>query len=167
MSPATEETRRWWPPSRRTLKWSAIGIVALALLIQLVPYGHAHSNPPVTQAAKWPAGPGQQIAEASCYDCHSNLTKWRWYSNLAPVSWLVTHDVEGGRDNLNFSEWDKPQPDRGEVSEKVSSGEMPPLQYTLIHRSAKLSSTEKEQLVAAITRLYATDPPPPGGGGGG
>jgi hypothetical protein len=166
VSPASKETRRW-PPSRRTLKWSVIGIVALALLIQLVPYGRAHSNPPVTQAAKWPTGPGQQIAEAGCYDCHSNLTTWRWYSNLAPASWLVTHDVEGGRDNLNFSEWDKPQPDVGEVTEKVSSGEMPPLQYTLIHRSAKLSSTEKQQLVAAITRLYATDPPPPGGGGGG
>ena len=164
MPPATKEKRGWWPPTTRTLKWAGLGIVAFLLFIQLVPYGHAHSNPSVTKAAKWPPGPGQQIAEAGCYDCHSNLTKWRWYSNLAPASWLVTHDVEDGRGALNFSEWNKPQPDAGELTEKVSSGEMPPLQYKLIHGSARLSSKQKEQLVAAITQLYATDPPPAGGG---
>ncbi len=48
----------------------------------------------------------------------------------------------------------------------VESGEMPPLQYKIAHGSARLSSKQKRQLVAAITRLYATDPPPRGGGGG-
>jgi mono/diheme cytochrome c family protein len=162
--PATSKERSWWPPSRSAVGLTALAIVAGLLLIQLVPYGHAHTNPPVTQAAKWPAGPGQQVAEAGCYDCHSNLTKWRWYSNVAPASWLIEHDVEDGRGALNFSEWDKPQPDAGELTEKVSSGEMPPLQYKLAHGSARLSPQEKEQLVAAITRLYATDPPPLGGG---
>ncbi len=151
---------------RRLFKLVALGAVALFLVIQLVPYGRDHGNPPVTQAAKWPPGPGQQLAVQSCYDCHSNLTKWRWYSNIAPVSWLVQHDVEDGRGALNFSEWDKGQPDLGELAEKVSSGEMPPTQYTLIHPSAGLSSSEQAQLVAALTRLYATDQPPPGGGGG-
>ncbi len=151
---------------RRLFKLIALGAIGLFLVIQLVPYGRDHSNPPVTQAAKWPPGPGEQLAVQSCYDCHSNLTKWRWYSNIAPVSWLVQHDVEDGRDVLNFSEWDKGQPDLGEVAEKVSSGEMPPTQYTLIHPSASLSSSEQAQLVAALTRLYAKDPPPPGGGGG-
>lgn len=149
--------------SHRLLKLTGAGALALLLLIQLVPYGHAHSNPPVTRAANWPSGPGQEIAEAGCYDCHSNLTDWRWYSNLAPASWLVEHDVEEGRGELNFSEWDKPQPDAGELVEKVESGEMPPLQYRLAHGSARLSSAEKKQLAAAITDLYATDPPPNGG----
>lgn len=147
----------------RLLKLTGAGALALLLLIQLVPYGHAHSNPPVTRAANWPSGPGEEIAEAGCYDCHSNLTDWRWYSNLAPASWLVEHDVEEGRGELNFSEWDKPQPDAGELVEKVESGEMPPLQYRLAHGSARLSSAEKKQLAAAITDLYATDPPPNGG----
>lgn len=147
----------------RALKLAGLGAAAL-LLIQIVPYGHAHSNPPVTRAAKWPPGPGREVAEAGCYDCHSNLTKWPWYSNVAPSSWLVQHDIEDGRGALNFSEWDKPQPDAGELAGVVSSGEMPPLQYTLIHRAAKLSSTERKQLVAAITGLYATDPPLRGGG---
>lgn len=148
--------------SHRLLKLTGVGALAALLLIQLVPYGHAHSNPPVTRAAKWPPGPGGEIAKAGCYDCHSNLTKWRWYSNVAPASWLIEHDVEDGRGALDFSEWDKPQPDAGELIEKVESGEMPPLQYRLAHGSARLSDTEKKQLVAAITRLYATDPPPSG-----
>lgn len=163
MPPAPREERKWWPVPRRALRLAGLGALAVLLLIQLVPYGHAHSNPPVTLAAKWPPGPGRQIAEAGCYDCHSNLTNWRWYSKVAPASWLVQHDVEEGRGALNFSEWDKPQPDDGELTEKVSSGEMPPLQYKLMHGSARLSVKEKEQLVAAITHLYATDPPPPGG----
>lgn len=149
---------------RRAVKWVVLGAVALLLLIQLVPYGRDHSNPPVTRAAKWPPGQGEQLASESCYDCHSNLTRWRWYSNVAPVSWLVQSDVEGGRDVLNFSEWDRGQPNLGDVTEQVASGEMPPRQYTIIHPSASLSSNEKSQLVAALTRLYATDRPPLGGG---
>jgi mono/diheme cytochrome c family protein len=151
--------------SRVRLKHLALAGIGLFLLIQAVPYGHAHSNPPATRAARWPAGPGEQIAEQSCYDCHSNLTTWRWYSNVAPASWLVEHDVEEGRGALDFSEWDRGQPGLGDVTEKVSSGEMPPFKYTLIHPSAKLSSTEKAKLVTALTQLYAADPPPPGGGG--
>lgn len=151
-------------PMRRLLKFIGIGVVAVFVLIQAVPYGRDHSNPPVTQAAQWPPGKGQMLAEQSCYDCHSNLTQWRWYSNIAPVSWLVQNDVDEGRGVLNFSEWDKGQPDLGELTEQVSGGEMPPSKYTLIHSGASLSSEEKAQLVAALAKLYATDPPPPGGG---
>lgn len=151
-------------PVRRALKIAALAAVGLFVLAQLVPYGRDHSNPAGTQAAVWPAGKGEQLAEQSCYDCHSNLTKWRWYSNVAPISWLVQHDVEDGRGALNFSEWDRGQPPLGEVAEQVSGGEMPPTQYTLIHPSANLSSAEKAQLVTALTGLYAKDPPPAGGG---
>lgn len=150
---------------RRWLKFIALGVVGLFVLIQAVPYGRDHSNPPVTRAAKWPPGQGEALAEQACNDCHSNLTNWRWYSNVAPVSWLVQSDVEDGRDVLNFSEWDRGQPDLGELSEQVSGGEMPPTQYTLIHPAASLDSEQKELLVAALTKLYANDPPPPGGGG--
>jgi mono/diheme cytochrome c family protein len=152
--------------TRRLLIRLGLAAVGLFVLIQAIPYGRAHSNPPVTRAAKWPPGPGEQIAAQSCYDCHSNLTKWRWYSNVAPVSWLVQHDVEDGRGVLDFSEWDQGQPDLGDLVDQVSSGEMPPLQYTIAHPSASLSSSEKSQLAAALSKLYATDPPPPGGGGG-
>lgn len=138
-----------------------IGLAALFLLIQLVPYGRDHSSPPVTRAAQWPDAPSEMLAEQSCYDCHSNLTDWRWYSNIAPASWLVQSDVEEGREILNFSEWDRPQADLGEMQEVISEGEMPPLKYTLPHPSTKLSSSEKDQLSAGLAALYAQDPPGP------
>lgn len=152
---------------KRIVKFVLLGAVALFLLIQLVPYGRAHDNPPVTQAAKFPTPQGQQLMTQSCGDCHSNLTTWRWYSNIAPASWLVTQDVNGGRENLNFSEWNKPQPAVDELIEQIQGGGMPPLKYTLPHPSAKLSSTEKQALIADLKALYKKDPPPikPGGGG--
>jgi len=151
-------------PLRRALKIAALAAVGLFVLAQLVPYGRDHANPAVTQAAVWPEGEGEQLAEQSCYDCHSDLTKWRWYSNIAPISWLVQHDVEDGREALNFSEWDRGQPPLGEVLEQVSDGGMPPTQYTLIHPTTSLSSAEKTRLADALVRLYAKDPPPAGGG---
>lgn len=143
-------------------KWLTLGILgagALFLLIQLVPYGRAHDNPPVTQAAKFPTAQQEQLMRQSCGDCHSNMTDWRWYSNVAPASWLVTQDVSGGRENLNFSEWDKAQPELSELIEQIDSGGMPPLKYTLPHPSAKLSATEKAQLIAGLKALYKNDPP--------
>ena len=80
------------------------------------------------------------------------------------MSWLIQRDVDEGRGVLNFSEWNRAQPDLGELLDQVSGGEMPPSQYTLIHPSAGLSSTEKSQLAQALTQLYASDPPPIGGG---
>ncbi len=145
----------------RIVKWVVIGLVGVFVLIQAVPYGRAHDNPPATRAAQWPDPGAEQLAEQSCYDCHSNLTTWRWYTNIAPASWLVTKDVNEGRGILNFSEWDKPQPDLGELSESISGGGMPPLQYTLPHPSTKLSADEKAQLIAGLQQLYAQDPPGP------
>lgn len=148
---------------KRVAKIVGLGALGLFVLIQLIPYGRvSHTNPPVTQAAAWPPGPAKQLADQSCMDCHSNLTEWRWYSNIAPASWLIQNDVDGGRSALNFSEWDRTQPSASEAAGKVLSGEMPPLQYTLAHPSTKLSDTEKQQLADGLTKLYATDPP--GGG---
>lgn len=145
------------------VKSALLGALALLLLIQLVPYGRDHADPPVTQAAQWPSGSAQDIFQSSCGDCHSNMTIWRWYSNIAPASWLVQNDVNGGRARFNISEWDQIQPDLSEVQDQVTSGGMPPLQYTLAHPSKKLSADEKQQLVDGLTKLYAADPPQTGG----
>lgn len=87
------------------------------------------------------------ILQRSCNDCHSNRTVWPWYSNVAPASWLVSHDVREGRDALNFSEWtlyapQKQQKLMDEICEQVTEGEMPASQYTLLHRSARLTRTD-------------------------
>lgn len=141
------------------MKIAALAGLVTLLLIQLIPYGRNHSNPPVTRAAKFPTAASEQLMRQSCGDCHTNLTDWRWYSNVAPASWLVTSDVDEGRSKLNFSEWDKAQPELDELIEQLESGEMPPLKYTLPHPSAKLSSAEQKELIAALIALYKSDPP--------
>jgi len=127
-------------------------------LIQLIPFGHG-KNPPVTKAAVWPSAQAQTLAEHGCNDCHSNLTKRWWATEIAPASWLAQSDVNGGRNALNFSEWDKPQADLDNVIEAVQSGSMPPLQYKLFHGNARLSDAERRQLADGLRQLYATDPP--------
>jgi Haem-binding domain len=149
---------------RRTLRryalWTAaVGIGGL-LLIQAVPYGRAHDNPTPSREARWPGARAQTLFGSACADCHSDHTDWRWYSNVAPASWLVQHDVDDARAGLNVSEWDRPQPDVSEVVAQIDSGGMPPLQYTLGHPSARLSGAERRELSAGVQALYAADPPP-------
>ncbi len=144
---------------RRFLRWGFLVVIGAFLLIQLVPYGRDHSNPPVTKAARWPDARSAALFRDSCADCHSNRTDWRWYTNIAPVSWLVQKDVDEGRSTLNFSEWNKPQPGESEIADQIASGEMPPSTYTIVHPGASLTASEKRELVVALHRLFATDPP--------
>jgi mono/diheme cytochrome c family protein len=153
--------RRGW---KRILVLFTVGLVVLFALIQAVPYGRSHSNPPVTQEPKWDSTQTRALAQRACFDCHSNLTKWRWYSNIAPVSWLVQRDVDGGRGALNFSEWNKPMDSSaGDVTEAIRGGSMPPWFYVLLHSSAKLSSAEKDALIRGLEVTFAASPPKGGG----
>ena len=133
---------------KKILLW-AIGIaVVLFIVIQFIPYGRSsHSNPAATNAFTWTDPAAETIAKTSCYDCHSNETKWWWATNIAPFSWLVQRDVDDGRSRLNFSEFDG-LPPAAEFAEVVNDGEMPPIQYTLIHPDAKLTDAEKQTLIA-------------------
>jgi mono/diheme cytochrome c family protein len=152
---------------RKWLIRGLLGIVALLVLAQIVPYGRDHKNPPVTREVKWDSARTRQLAMGACGDCHSNLTDWKWYTNIAPFSWLVYADVKGGRDTLNFSEWDKPQGEgAGGAIEAVQGGSMPPWQYKPLHSAARLSSAQRQELIAGLQRTFAQDPPVPGGGGG-
>ncbi len=125
----------------------AVGVLVLAM--QLVPLDR--SNPPVQ--GEVPA-PSQvlQILRTSCYDCHSNQTVWPWYAYVAPVSYLVVHDVHEGRGELNFTEWSRYDSQRGperlhQAAEEVSQGDMPPASYLLMHRAAILSEEQRRILV--------------------
>ena len=90
---------------------------------------------------------------AACYDCHSNEVVWPWYPNIAPVSWLVQHDVDEGRSKLNFSEWDKPQRGADDASEAVQNGSMPRWFYVPLHPTANLTAEEKQQLIQGLNAL--------------
>jgi len=139
----------------RTVKivlWIVVIMIVGFGLIQLVPYGRDHTNPPVTSEPAWDSPQTKALAQKACFDCHSNETVWPWYSGIAPGSWLIYRDVVEGRENMNFSEW--PAAGGGglmaEAAEKVADGEMPPLQYKLAHSGARLSDAEKQQLIAGF-----------------
>ena len=121
-------------------------------LIQLVPYGRDHANPPVTGESAWDSRQTKALAKKACFDCHSNETVWPWYSTIAPGSWLIYRDVVEGRGNMNFSEWPSAGGGglRAAAAEKVAEGEMPPLQYKLAHSGARLTDAEKQQLMAGF-----------------
>jgi hypothetical protein len=123
-------------------------------LLQLVPYGWSHPNPPVTQAAAWPDVDTEALARAACYDCHSNETEWPAYSYVAPMSWLVRQEVEEGREELNLSELDRGGGDElDDAAETIQEGSMPPRQYVLLHPDARLSDDEEQRLMAAFDQL--------------
>jgi hypothetical protein len=123
---------------------------AVLVLLQLVPYGWRHPNPPVIQDAPWPSAEARRIAKAACYDCHSNESQWPVYSYVAPMSWLVRSDVEEGRRSLNFSTWGTGEQEIHDAAETVQEGSMPPRKFTLLHPSAKLSAAEKQTLIDAL-----------------
>jgi hypothetical protein len=130
-----------------------VGIVLL-VVIQLIPYGKNHTNPPVVSSPNWDSQQTQQLAKRACFDCHSNETVWSWYSNIAPISWLVYHDVDEGRSRMNFSNWSSAWSiETGELAEVINEGEMPPAQYLLMHPSATLTATEKEQLITGLMNI--------------
>ena len=141
------------------VKRIGLGLLAVLVLLQLVPYGRAHENPAVTGTPKWDSARTAQLFNDACADCHSNQTDWKWYSNVAPSSWLVQSDVDEGRARLNLSEWDKAQGEVYEAAEAIEEGSMPPWQYKLLHGSARLSDHEKTELADGLRRTFAADPP--------
>jgi hypothetical protein len=138
---------------KKFLKVAGLTIVILLvvfILMQLLPYGHNHTNPPVGADPKWDSPRTKELAQKACFDCHSNETVWPWYSNIAPASWLVYSDVMEGRSHLNFSAWHKSPRMANEATQIVLEGEMPPIQYLLIHKDAALTSTEQEALAKGL-----------------
>jgi len=140
---------------KKVLGW--IGLVVVVgiagfLLIQLIPYGHTHTNPPVVKEPNWDSAQTRDLAKRACFDCHSNETIWPWYSNVAPISWLVVHDTEEGRSKLNFSNWGTGRNQRDMV-ESVQRGKMPDPKYLITHPEAKLTPEEKQQLIAGLQAI--------------
>jgi hypothetical protein len=139
------------------IRWIVLGVVVVFAAIQFVPVDR--SNPAVT--AEVPASPeARAVLRRACHDCHSNETVWPWYSQVAPVSWLVARDVRKGREELNLSTWDryttKQQVKKLKESwEEVAEGEMPPWFYLPVHRDAVLSADDR-----SILRQWAVGTPP-------
>ncbi len=139
---------------RRTLKIGAALLASAFVVAQFVQ--PERTNPPADPSASFEsvARPPDAVAAAigrSCRDCHSNGTVWPWYSRIAPVSWLVTSDVNEGRAKLNFSQWNIYSTEvtrikLRQICNEVKEGDMPPAYYLPMHPGAKLASAE----IAAI-----------------
>jgi cytochrome c551/c552 len=134
------------------LKRILLGLIAVGVLIQLIPFGRQHTNPPVVQEPAWDSPQTRELARRACYDCHSNETVWPWYSNVAPASWLNQRDVNDGRRHLNFSEWNKPQKHAGHVVKEIQTGDMPLWFYLPMHPAARLSDAENASLIAGFRK---------------
>jgi hypothetical protein len=98
------------------------------------------------------------ILKTSCYDCHSNNTNHPWYSKIQPLRMLIDGHINEARENLNFSDWgsysSRKQGNKlDRISKQIKSDEMPLFSYTLIHRDAILTTTQKEELIHWIDKV--------------
>lgn len=129
-------------------KRTKILLIVAALFVAIQFYPVNRGNPPVQNDITAPADV-KAVLKTACYDCHSHETEWPWYSYVAPVSWLVAHDVEEGRAEMNFSRWSSYSGKdrshfREEICEEIEEGEMPLPVYLITHPDAELTDAQKQ-----------------------
>jgi len=137
----------------------AYGLLILIACIQLIrtkeaaPESIVAENDFIQQMA--PPENVANLIQNTCYDCHSFQTKYPWYSEVAPVSWWTNHHVEEAREELNFSEWATFEQKRKdhkleEIVEMLEEHEMPLKEYTWMHKEAKLTDIQREEIIAWV-----------------
>jgi mono/diheme cytochrome c family protein len=141
------------------MKYKILGaIVLLMIAVQFIPYGKNHANPPVMAEPEWDSQQTRDLFVRACADCHSNETRWPWYSHIAPLSWLVQYDVEEGREHFNVSMWGVQKKNEGnEAKEEFEEGEMPPWFYVLLHPEAKVSKNERETFSNGLLATFGEE----------
>lgn len=138
------------------VKKIGIGLLVIFVAIQFIRIDK--TNPEYDEAADFitMTQPPSEIAtliKNACYDCHSHQAKYPWYSNVAPISWMVEHHIEEGREHLNFSTWGTYEAKKvnhklEECMEEIKKGNMPMKPYVLMHSEAKMTDEQKTALVA-------------------
>ena len=131
------------------------------MLMQVVPYGRNHANPPVLGEPTWDGQRTRELFSRACKNCHSNETEWPWYAVVAPASWLVQHDVSEARSEFNVSEWGRRKNKGDEAAEEFREGHMPPFYYLPLHPEARFTEAERGEflrgMVATFGDKYAED----------
>jgi len=145
------------PVSKRLKKTAVVVVVILAAAQFIRP---EHANPAIDQNRTIGAQMGAEsslvtILDRSCGDCHSDATTWPWYTQIAPLSWLMAYGVTTGRDAINFSDWAAYPPGAQKAllaasCRDVSTGKMPGTPYTLFHPEARLTASDIDTICAAI-----------------
>jgi heme-binding protein len=146
------------------IRWSLGLLVALLIGAQFVRIDRTNpSSPPsASLTAKMPQDV-RAIVERSCRDCHSNQTRWPWYSNVAPASWLLSSHVHNGRDTFNYSEWTSYSTDDqdkflGAMCNLTKRGRMPMPSYLWLHREAVLSPADVSAICGWSEKMRDTLP---------
>ncbi|CAM1333865.1 MULTISPECIES: heme-binding domain-containing protein [Tenacibaculum] len=98
------------------------------------------------------------LLQTSCYDCHSNNTSYPWYNKIQPIAWFLENHIADGKEELNFNNWDTYSTRRTNsklksIINQIKNNEMPLSSYTLIHKNAKLSTSEKTLVIDYIKKL--------------
>jgi hypothetical protein len=148
-------------PVMRLLKGLGIGlawIVGIVAVMQLVPYGRTHANPPIIKEPQWDSPRTRELAVRACFNCHSNETRWPWYASFAPASWMVQYDVEAARSIVNFSEWNRPYDLALYSGQSIRTGNMPTMKYRMAHPEANLTEQEFLDLSRGLDNMLR----PPG-----
>ncbi|AZB22885.1 cytochrome C [Kaistella haifensis] len=99
-----------------------------------------------------------KLIRNGCYDCHSNESKYPWYSNFQPVAWFLKDHIDEGRRKLNFSTFATYEPKRQahklfEAIEMVEKDEMPLDSYTIIHSEAKYTEAQKQEVLQYFKKI--------------
>lgn len=141
----------------RRLKQAVVVVAVLFAAAQLV--RPARTNPATDPSSTIAAHMGTEstlaaVLDRSCRDCHSNRTAWPWYSDVAPLSWLMAYAVTEGRRTVNFSEWAAYPSDRQQrllaaSCQAVSHGKMPGGAWTWLHPETRLSAQDVDTICAA------------------
>jgi hypothetical protein len=148
----------------KRLKNILVGLGVILVLLQFVQptlnQGTVEGAEDVSKAVEVPAEVSQ-ILQKSCNDCHSNATVYPWYTNIQPIGMWMQHHVDEGKQELNFSTFNLYSAKRKahkmeEIVEMVETDEMPLKSYTLVHRNAVLTESEKAILMAWAKKSYAT-----------
>jgi hypothetical protein len=135
----------------------AVVVVSLVLFVaaQLVPV--SRDNPPAKTTIKWDSSQTEQLWQRACADCHSNTTQWPWpwYASFAPSSWLLAIHVNNARQRFNSSDTSSvpafmASQFPNEAQQQINMGAMPPADYLILHPAARLSDSEKQQLIQGL-----------------
>ena len=145
----------------KIVKWTGVLLTLVLIGIQFIPTQHNQSDiVPDSDITKIYRIPDQvaTILRNSCYDCHSNNTRYPWYSKVQPIGmWMADH-INHAKEELNFNEFGDYSVKRKkkklkEITEEIEEDEMPLPSYTWIHRDAQLSKDDKKALISWATDL--------------
>ena len=141
---------------KKILRWGLVAIGIAFIAVQVI--RPERTNPAFDRSSDISALPGADsvlgsLIRRACYDCHSFETRWPWYSEFAPGSWLVANDVQTGRRHVNFSIWGKyPATRRAQsledIQDQVSAADMPLPKYLMLHPDARLTQADRDYIVA-------------------